>query len=327
MANLLFSLLESKDPEERLENAMLWKALKDVYGPNIHALSYSEEPGDGDMIFGLPPARQMEASRTALPRDYWNWEAFRSRISREFGVYTLEEAEQVVDDMNARGKEVFLKATSDKFYTERAKPGASLYKTLGDMVYSFCDIEIPCLMVQEAVDFTHEYRCVIVNGKVVTGSPVVFAATPMARMSLNGENAEGLLFRSPADPFSAGQYAGPVVTQMKRIANEMAADLKMVSGTIDLGLIGGDSKKIEPIEINSGYPGRYGLYFADPVKIAKASVEIVPEHLLSPERNTAPMRDKMDEFRARMKAGKAKAMQASEDKEYGEADSPLEFDL
>lgn len=285
MPNLLFSLLESKDPEERLENAMLWKAMSDVYGDKIHPITADDKVQPGDMIFGMPTGRQLRTSGSDVPKDYWNWEPFTSRLSRDFHVCNYEEAQAAVASLNEAGKAPFVKALRDKFYVERGEHGQSLEEILGDMVYSFCDYDTPVLMIQEAVDFSHEYRCIIVDGQVVTGSPVLHAATPAARLMMRGDNPEARLYKSPSDPISSGKHAGVVVSNMKAIAAEMAQELRLTSGTIDLGLIGGDPGRIEPIEINSGLPGRYGLYFADPVKIAEATRSIVPEALLSNERS------------------------------------------
>lgn len=287
MPNLLFAMKDNKDPEERLEAALLWKALRDEFGDAIHPLMESEGTVPGDLIFGLSQKKQSIIAQTDLKSNYWDVEAFTSRLSRSFRVCNFTEAIEEVDRLNSEGKQAFVKALRDKFYTGRTEPGQRLTEHLGDMTYSFCHDDEPVLMIQEAVNMSHEYRCIIANGKVITASPVVHRATPYDRWhpDLCGLQPEVLLYASPSAEIRDFILAADTTREMRDLAEQIATESSMISGTIDLCLLDGDPNRIEPIEINMGWPGRYGLYFCEPREIARSSRAMVDPELLNPVRD------------------------------------------
>lgn len=281
MPNLLFALNGMTDPEELLECALMWRALKDVYGKDIHPLPSRHLPNHGDLVFGLPTDGQRRAAQNELGRDYWDIPAFRKRVRRSFAACNLEEATLEVERLGRAGKDIFVKSVRQKEFIGTGRAGQSLASILGDMVYSYIDYDHPVLMIQEKVRMTHEYRCVVVAGRVVTSSPVLASATPNLAHSpdLRGMNPEDMLYETPGADIGAFSQAAGLAEEMRDMAGDIARECGLLSGTIDLAVVNGGD--VEPIEINIGWPGSYGLYFCDPAAIAEASREIVPEALLS----------------------------------------------
>ncbi len=289
MPNLLFAMPRTNDPEELLEAALMWKALKDEFGAAIHPLLPDDAVVAGDVVFGLPTKPQEMILTSPSSGNYWDMPAFTSRLSRSFKVCTLPDAELEVARLGAEGKGAFLKSLRPKYFTGGGEPGQSAGKILGAMVYSFCDEPKPCLMVQERVSMTHEMRFVVVNGAIVAESPVLHRATPASAMSaeLRGVDLAEILYRGPGAELDEFEVRPAARSNMRDMAAAIARESCLASGTVDIALLDGDDSRIEPIEINFGNPGRYGLYLCDPVAIAKASRALVPESILE---QSAPKR-------------------------------------
>lgn len=281
MPNLRYALSQSTDPEELLEVAMMWKALFDTFGKGIHPLRPGEMPGPGNLVFGLASDAQRHAAGTGLREDYWNIPAFRSRVARSFALCTFDEAQREVTRLGDMGKGAFVKSIRRKEFIGTGEPGCSLTDIMGEMAFSHLDYPHPTLMVQERVAMTCEYRCAVVAGRVVTSSPVVVSATPNLAHShqLRGYDPCSILYRSPMNALGDFEADGDLTAQMRGMAAEIASECELVSGTIDIALI--DGERIEPIEMNIGYPGGYGLFFCDPYAIARAARSIVPESVLA----------------------------------------------
>lgn len=277
MSRFLFEIPDIRDPEELLEAAVLWKAMSDVYGERIRAIGRHDPVEPTDLVFG----RQRSGSPlgkgpVSLATDYWTLPGFTSALTRDFKLCTLDEARTEVDRLASEGKAAFLKSTRPKFFVGQGEVGDGLSRILGDMVYSFIDNPHPNLLVQERVDFSHEYRFIVADGAIVTGSPVMESLTPAQREFFvkGGVSPENVLFPGRGKKDDAWVNDPDTVGRMRERAAAIAAETCLVSGTVDMGLIRG-ATEIELIEINPGFPGAYGLYMSDPYAIAEGSGRIL----------------------------------------------------
>lgn len=279
--NLRFAEPRTNDPEELVELSLMWKSLHEVYGDKIMLLGQKETPEDNDIIFGLPTMKQRVFSNNWLSEDYHEIDAFRQKVSRAFRVCDYEGAEDFVKFLSYKGKGAFIKSVNQKEYTGSGEAGQSLVDIMGAHAISFCDRRGKSLIVQEKVSFSHEYRCVVVDGEVVTSSPVLHKATPfdVTHPAFRGLDPSEILFADPKLDYGDFVHEPGLTGEMLAMADEIASGSNMVSGTIDIGLMNG--KDIEPIEMNIGWPGHYGLFLCDPRVIAEESVHIFNEKVLS----------------------------------------------
>ena len=275
MTRVFFAIRHTDDPEELVETAALYKAMKDVMGDDIVAISERDRPERGDLVIGSPQmdARASLAGRFDQPGDYWNWEGFTRNIARSFKVCDFREAEAEVKRLSARGKGAFLKSLRPKHYCGVGAPGESLGQIMGPMVFSFCDAEGPCLMVQERTDFTHEARFAVLDGRVVASSPCAAFLTPLERERFlrRGVDPQDVFFGKDAASVEDSDFVDGALSDLMRThAGRIASATGLMSGTVDVGLVGGRQGRVECVEINTGWPGAYGLYMCDPVSIAQA---------------------------------------------------------
>lgn len=270
MTALYYRLSGTTDPEERLEDACLSKAMHDTYGSRITILPPEASPPAGATVFGRSRQLGFGTSGSGQAKlDYARDPGFLWGISRSFKVCGLQEAELEVARLHAAGKDAFVKAMQEKLMTERVPRGMSLHEAIGDMVYSF--IERPdCLMVQEHVAMRNERRLVFVDGTLVTHSPVAFHLTPLDRSRLaaeTGRPAEELHFTDPESRTPV--WNAELSRRMVRFANEVAARSRLRTMTIDVAELANGC--LEVIEFNPGWPGTFGLFACDPYAIAEAS--------------------------------------------------------
>lgn len=278
MTKLYYHLTGTIDPEERLEDACLSKAMHDTYGSGITILPPEATPPVGVTVFGRGRQRGFGTSRSGKAEmDYARDPGFLWGISRSFKVCGLQEAELEVARLHAAGKDAFVKAMQEKLMTERVPRGMSLHEAIGDMVYSF--IESPdCLMVQEHVEMRNERRLVFVGGTLATHSPVAFHLTPLDRSRLvaeTGRPAEELHFTDPESRTPV--WNAELSRRMVRFAKEVAARSRLRTMTIDVAELADGS--LEVIEFNPGWPGTFGLFACDPYAIAAASSALLPTDL------------------------------------------------
>jgi hypothetical protein len=288
MTQFTYRLYNTMDPEERLEEAVMWKALHDVHGDNIEALMPDADPIPGTVFLGR--AKKFEILGKEVdgigmrPVRYWKDPAFLENCGRQFTTCDLKGAEEEVDRLHSEGKDAFVKAMRDKFYASKVPMGTSLAHHLEDLVYSFIDMG-ECLMVQEAVPMEFEQRFLFVEGELITSSPVQWSLTPAARLEPNH------LFRFPNSKTSEHRPDLDLSDFAKEVAQ--ATDHPVVG--IDCA-INADTGKPLVIEFNPLQVGQMGLYACDPWAIAEATKAPVFKSILVPgERPQPKAQEEIDE--------------------------------
>lgn len=270
----------TQDPEERLEDAALWKAMHDHYGAGIHLLAPDAPVPEGAIFFGRAKGMEQDVGTgQPLQMPYWEDPGFLGSIQRDFKVTDLEGAEAMVADLHAAGKDAFLKGTRHKQMTQRVPVGTSLSKALGDMIWSFID-RTDCLMVQEAIDMSFERRFVVIDREIVTDSAVAWHLTPLSRADFQddfGAKPEWCSFEAPShrepviDPW--------IVKDQRAHVEAMLDDLATPHAIVDVCLR--DDGTVETVEFNTCHPGMFGLYACSPAAIARASGAILEPGLLA----------------------------------------------
>lgn len=267
-----YRLSNTLDPEERLEDAALSKALHDALGPALQRMpTEAQFPAVGLNLGRLkghesPPNL---LSPSSIP--YWEDPAFRRFTSREWGHHDLDGAERAVARLHAEGRDAVVKSTLKAKHMVIPVPrGTGLGEALDAMVYSFCD-RPSCLLVQEQVEMRFERRFLFLDGELLTQSAVGAHLTPMSRAweAAPGQDFEDLHLGTPG---SRRLIHNPALTErMTARALEIAAISDHRTFCMDLCLIGEDAERgtIEPIEWNPFQPGQTGLYGCDPRRIAE----------------------------------------------------------
>lgn len=284
MARCFYRLSNTPDPEERLEDSALAKAMHDVLGPDLTILAPDQDLPEHGLHLGRSRGRFSSNRNVLSPANipYWEDPAFLRHTSREWGLYDLGEAEAQVAALHGSGRDAFFKSTlSAKHMVERVPQGRSLAEALDAMVYSFID-RGPCLLVQEAVPMRYERRFLILNREVVTQSAVGSHLTPMSRFRepAPGQDFEDLHLLTP---HAREMVHLPGLTErMQHMARRVAETSGFEHLCVDLCLIGEDPERglIEPIEFNPMQPGMVGLFGCDPYRIAegvRAHLEANPD--------------------------------------------------
>jgi hypothetical protein len=284
MKNLYYRLAKVEDPEETIEDAAMFKALYDEFGAGLTVVP-RDKPAPKDGLF-LGRGKRNEFFTKPFAKEtirYWEDQAFRESISRQFLVTDLEGAEKEVERLHAEGKDAFLKSTKTKEMVGKAPCGKSFTDALGDWIWSFID-KPDCLMVQERVDMSYERRFMVMNGKVVTQSPVAWHLTPLSRSHVydeTGFNVEDLHYPTPDS--REARYSPAGTHRMTCFAQDIADRSIYDHFCIDLAILGDNPEKdpIEIIEYNPMQPGGVGLFACSPYKIAAAVREALSPELLA----------------------------------------------
>lgn len=247
-----FRLTENLDPEERLEEAALWKAMHDVYGAKIEAVT----EGDADYGRGRrlnPFSGQCERSAELA---YWNDPAFLKHTGRRFWVGQWEEAEAQVQALHADGLGAFIKSTRAKDWITRVPVGQSLSDAADAMAYSYIDGG-PAIMVQELATVRYEHRFFVIERRVVTSSPNAAHLTPL-------DYPQTFDFETPHDHrpslFAARGF-------LLGVADDIARNMATPDAVIDCALINGEPACVE---INPMIVGGVGLFACDVRALASA---------------------------------------------------------
>ena len=273
MSHLYYRLNNTNDAEERLEDAALYKALHDIYGKGLTLVPADEQSPKNGLFLGRGKISEINDKNTlGQPNlDYWNNPAFRYAINRSFIITDLEGAEAEVKRLHDQGDDAFLKSTRPKHFITRINRNQSFMDVMDSMMYSFMD-RGNCLMVQQAVDMLYEHRVLVMNGKVITHSPIAWKLTPMSRsqiMEQTGHEAGDFHYPTPGSHDSI--YSPETTKHMIDMAQGLADRSGMPHLCIDLCILGPRLEgPIEVIEFNPMQPGAVGLYACDPVKIARA---------------------------------------------------------
>src|SRR5690606_6970588 len=141
MPTVAFRLTHNMDPEERLEEAALWKALCDFYGEEIVPFDDTKEEAPDLPTFGRTSSSFCKPDRNPIPSslDYWSDPASGEHAHRDFWICDWEAAVRQVNVLHSRGATAFVKATKSKHWICNVPVGSTLYDAMGDMAYSFLD--------------------------------------------------------------------------------------------------------------------------------------------------------------------------------------------
>lgn len=260
---LAYRLCSTTDPEDRLEDAAIWKAMRDEFGDAIVAVAEDEAPPSGIVTFGRNHKFAKPLSNP-VPRylPYWTDPAFVAHAGRSFETLAFEEAIKAVDRLHALGKGAFLKSTRLKHGIFRVPVGADLRDELGAMIYSFIDGG-PKLMVQELCTVEFEFRFFCIAREVVAYSPVQWSLTPLDKI----ERGKG--YRTPRDQAA---ISVPEFEAIATLAAEVARTMRQPHAVVDCALFNGRPAVVEfnPLRI-----GECGLYACDVRALAKATRKLV----------------------------------------------------
>lgn len=242
---ILYRLFDTTDPEERLENAILWKLLKDLYQNRIDCITTDQAIPENAIVFGGSQQPGHFVSRTGSKFNYWDDPAFIKYCNREVYHVDLDGAVAKIKDFHNRGQKAFVKATRTKYFTGSVDIGQSLSEVMDALIYSFID-NGPCLLVQEFIESPHneldEYRYFVLDGAIVTSARKKVHLTPLDEWS------------KPDDEY-------------ERLAYKVLETTKYRDFVMDLGL----TRDLEPgvIEFNPMIPGRIGLFNCNVHRLAR----------------------------------------------------------
>ena len=270
MPRAAFRLTDNADPEERLEEAALWKAMYDQYGPDgIVAIRGHAEAPHGLPVFGRTPKFPVPCANPVSQRlAYWTDTAFLNACRREFHVVPFEDAEPIVRDLQARGKGAFIKSTSLKHFTTTVGPDEDFRKKIGVMAFTFIDGG-PELMIQELALVEYEYRYFVVDGEIVTSSPNMTWLTPIDYPLPNGT-----VFRTPQTTIPESRP--DIVSELNYLVVDVASSMAMPHACIDVALINGVPGVVEmnPMQI-----GQVGLFASSVRALARASESLAASYV------------------------------------------------
>jgi hypothetical protein len=284
MYRAAFRLTDNTDPEERLEEAALCKAMYDEYGDNgiVAVRGHSEAPS-GLPVFGRTPRFPVMCANPVSARlNYWSDPAFLDTCRREFHVVPFEDAEPIVRDLQARGKGAFIKSTNLKHFTTTVELDEDFREKIGPMAFSFIDGG-PELMVQELALVEYEHRYFVIDGQIVTSSPNMTWLTP-----IDYPLPKGTVFRTPQT--ATPENRPDIVSSLDDLAAALAPSIATAHACIDLAMINGGPGVVEmnPMQI-----GQVGLFASSVRALARASRGLVATYVpdLSPAFTLAARRD------------------------------------
>ena len=279
----------SGDPDERLENALLYRALRRRLGPRMPGYAREADiPKSVRAVFGRASPLRLVNGREQCPLvyphprvhtlPYWEDPAFLAAAGRKIGLFDLPDAAREVAAMHARGEAAFVKATRPKFFAQLVEPGTGLIAALDSLSYSLCDAA-DCLLVQEAVRFEHEYRVFVVAGEAVTGAGCIEDRSP-------AENRDRFDTAMASRRSSEHVTAQPGLTAAYQdFAERFVAGRTDLTCTLDLATVDG---RIRVIEMNPLQLGRVGLFACDVQALADAVLAQVRPAVESTSDRVAP---------------------------------------
>lgn len=260
MGAIYYRLSGNNDPEERLEDASMWKALHDEYGEAIEPIGREDER-DG-VIFGR--GRRWRGRTEGQPVSeylpYWSDPAFLKHVERKFSTVAFSAMQAIVDELHAEGKGAFIKSTRPKHAIIRIPVGRTVDQEFGDLAFSFIDGG-PELMVQEECTIEYEHRFFVIDRMIVTHSPIQWALTP-----LDYPLPPCTTYRTPQD--TAPEARPRIVSDLEGVAVAIAAKMRIPHASVDCALING---RAGVVEFNPMQIGQLGLYACDVRALARAS--------------------------------------------------------
>jgi hypothetical protein len=259
-----FRLSDNTDPEERLEEAALWKAMSDLYGDRISAVTPESPAGDDWIMFGRGIRFGTGQEPVSSKLDYWTDPAFLDNCGREFSLVPYEGLRAAVADLHARGVGAFVKSTRMKHFVCRIPVGVDVDDAVGPMAFSFMDGG-PSLMVQALAEVKYEYRFFVVAREIVADSPVMVSLTP-----LDHRESVGMVYETPTS--ARRHMRRELVEEYFALAEKVIADMVPDHVVIDIALIDGEPALIE---MNPMQLGQVGLYASNVRNLAAASETLI----------------------------------------------------
>lgn len=258
-----FRLSTVVDPEERLEEALLWKLMHDFYGERIGLI-------DGPSKHAIPTfGRELTLSgggfhnRATNPISgylpYWNDPAFMKGIKRSFEVVEFEQLGAAIKKLHDDGKDAFIKSTRPKHHIQTIRKGQNVYRELDAMAYSFIDGG-PAIMVQEWKPLEFEFRFFIIDREIVTWTPKLETLTPFDHPTIGTYG-----FRhqdDPSDKRDCGRLIGTYLELLKPLAEETIFPDVSIDVAVALNPHTGVSEA-EIVEYNPMQLGQLGLFACD----------------------------------------------------------------
>jgi hypothetical protein len=250
MSDITFRLTENLDPEERLEEAALWKAMHDRFGSQIRPVT-----GDVAADFG-----RLRRKDTKPPMPYWTDPAFLREAHREFVTLPFDEAKVKVAELHKAGAGAFVKSTRDKHAIFRCPVGTTLTDEMSDFIYSFIDGG-PALMVQELVKMTYEWRFFVMDRVVVTDSTNHPDLTPL-------DHPCRVAYRTPYTSDTNEIAWQTIRSELLRVAQRIASTMRTPTAVVDCAYINGVPGCVE---LNPLHLGSVGLFACDVRALANAA--------------------------------------------------------
>lgn len=268
MSRIVFRPYRGDDREERIESDAAQAALGELLGGRLEIVD--EIPKAATHVFGRTPEnwwpRPASLAYPAVENQklaYYEWPGFLENAGRPVFVHDLDGAGARVAEIHATGRDAFVKATRDKYYTGIVPAGTRLIRHLGDLAYSF--MESPnCLMVQPRVRMSHEYRIFVVGGTAVTGAGNVTSHTP----DDNVAQFNPLVSERPGDDRCRADDA--LVQGYLTFASKVVPRMPVSTFVLDVALIDG---AVGIVEINPLHLGQVGLFGCDVRRLARAVLE------------------------------------------------------
>ncbi len=264
MHHIGFRLSDNTDPEERLEEAALWKAMKDLYGDRISAVTPEHPAGDDWILFGRGSRFDTGQEPVSSRLEYWADPAFLANCGREFSVVPYEGLRSAVADLHSRGIGAFVKSTRMKHFVCRIPVGADVDEELGSMAFSFMDGG-PQLMVQALVEMKWEYRFFVIGREIAAESAVMVDLTP-----LDYRDVSGYVFATPTSRVHLMDLE--LIAEFRAVAEAVIERMVPDHVVIDIALVDG---RPAIVEMNPMQLGQVGLYAANVRNLAAASERMI----------------------------------------------------
>lgn len=253
------------DREERIESdAMQW-ALMDILGDQLRIVD--EFPEDVTHAFGRTKNRHSPGPSQVYPARhydflaYWEWPCFVANCGRNFEVLDLFEAVKRVDDIHAQDGDAFVKSTRSKEIATAVRRGTGLLEELDGMAYALAD-RGPCLMVQDFIPMTYEYRLFVVDGIIVTGAGAIERHTPADNRTQF--DASVAVDRSCE---TIVEDRPDIVAKYLDFAAAIIPDCPVSTFVLDVAIVDGSPVIVE---FNPLHLGQVGLFASQPSLLANA---------------------------------------------------------
>ena len=262
-----YNLLESADPEERLEDAALFKAIHDAFpeGSVVGLHSGLDVVPPCDVYYG----REKLFGAPRPPLRYWEDPVFLANAGRSFKTLQIDEAEVEVRRLHGLGKHAFVKDTRDKKMALKVPRGKTIHDVIEDNIYTYIDGGPP-LMVQEFYPMIFEHRFFVVNRKIVTDSPNAVHLTPLDFNPREVYYSSGQLgYRTPRHrrpERRATYWRAHMVDLVRRVARTM----ERPDAVIDVAFHRDYEDRPVLVEFNPLVVGGVGLFACDVRALAKA---------------------------------------------------------